>query len=395
MRKIVAFTSSRSDYDLLSYLYKMLSKDKSFDLRLIVSGAHLSATFGTTVKYIEDDGIRILDKIETLLDSDSDSARIKSAAFLLQNAIHSIERFSPDLILYAGDREDVIVAALIGGYLKIPTAHFFAGDHDQDGLIDNPVRHATSKLSAYKFVSLDEHRKRLLSIGENPQRIFVIGSCALDKFKCEPRMSKKELFAYLSSGKKRFDKYALVIFHPLMDHEQETLRDFKNILIALENKGMPAIVNLPNIDPGSRKLIKLMDSYKKRNDLIFVNNLARNIFVNLYRHAEFQIGNSSSGILEAASIPLAVVNVGQRMTGRRSQKNVVFVDSSVQNIEKAISTVLTKEFYDDNVWNIKNIYGDGNASCRAYKILKNLKLGNFAVFRKEDPLTFYAFNARN
>ena len=385
-RKILGFTAGRSDYDLLSYLFKMLSRDPAIDFRLIVSNAHLSPTHGMTVRHIERDGIKILEKIETLLDSDSDSARIKSASLLLQNAIHSVERFSPDLIIYGGDREDVIIAALIGGYLKIATAHFFAGDHDQDGLIDNPVRHAASKLSAYCFASLEENKRRLIAIGQNPERIFTIGSCALDKFRYEPKVPKKKLFSLITPDGRIFDKYALVIFHPLMSYEHETMGDFRNILLALKNKGIPAIVNHPNIDPGSRGLIAMMQGYKADKDLIFVNNLPRNIFINVYRNAAFQIGNSSSGTGEAASIPLGVINVGRRMIGRKTMSNVIFTDSKLKSIEKAIAKVISRAFHDQHVKGIKNIYGDGRSSLRAFRIIKKLPLEKFAEFRKEDPL---------
>jgi len=386
-RKILAFTAGRSDYDLLSYLFKMLSRDRGIDFQLIVSGAHLSPTHGLTVRHIEKDGIKILDRIETLLDSDTDAGRIKSASLLLQNAIHSVTRFAPDLIIYGGDREEVIIGAMIGGYLKIPTVHFFAGDHDLDGLIDNPVRHAASKLSAYAFASLKEHAERLLAIGQDPKRIFTIGSCALDKFRYEPKIPKKKLFSLLTPDGRIFDRYALVIFHPLMAYEHETIGDFKNMITALRNHGIPAVVNLPNIDPGSRNLIKVMQEFKSSKDLIFVNSLPRNIFVNLYRQAWFQIGNSSSGIVEAASIPLGVINVGRRMEGRRAQGNVMFVDSQLKNIEGAIIKVISKDFSKKHVKGIKNIYGDGQSSARAFRILKNLSLKDFAQFRKDDPLS--------
>jgi UDP-hydrolysing UDP-N-acetyl-D-glucosamine 2-epimerase len=386
MRKILAFTSNRSEYDLLSYLYRYLSKDPEIDFRLLVSGAHLSSTFGMTVRHIEKDGLKILDRIETLLDSDSDAGRIKSASLLLQNAIHSVQRFSPDLILYAGDREDVMIAALLGGYLKIPTAHFFAGDHDQDGLIDNPVRHAASKLSAYQFVSLDEHKARLQSIGENPARIFVIGSCALDKFRYEPALSREDLFSRLTSDGRCFDRYAMVIFHPLMDFEEKTVRDLGNILEALKTSGIPAVVNVPNIDPGARKLMDLINAQQNVKNILLINNLERNLFVNVYRHAAFQIGNSSSGILEAASVPAPVINVGERMLGRKSQENVVFTDGSPESIGKAVALATSEQFIDRQVKGIRNIYGDGDSSRKAYEIIKGLDLSNFAEFRKEDPL---------
>ncbi|EAW7552257.1 UDP-N-acetylglucosamine 2-epimerase (hydrolyzing), partial [Campylobacter coli] len=168
--RILAFSSIRSDYDLLSPLYKLLNSDLKIDFRILVSGAHLSPYFGYTVKEIEKDGFKILAKIETLLASDSKISRVKSAGILLQNSLEMIQNFNPDLMLYAGDREDVIVYGMIGGYLGIPSIHFYGGDHVQDSHIDNPVRHATSKLSSIHFVSCEEHKRRLIGMGENKER---------------------------------------------------------------------------------------------------------------------------------------------------------------------------------------------------------------------------------
>ncbi|MDZ5035427.1 UDP-N-acetylglucosamine 2-epimerase, partial [Clostridium perfringens] len=126
---------------------------------------HLSDSYGYTVDNIEKDGIPIIAKIETLIDSSSKSARVKSLSILLQDCIHSVTMYNPDLIIYAGDREDVIVAGIIGSYLRIPTVHFFGGDHASDGNVDNSIRHATSKLSSLHFVSNNKAKSRLIKMG--------------------------------------------------------------------------------------------------------------------------------------------------------------------------------------------------------------------------------------
>lgn len=394
VRKVLGVTATRSDYDLLSYLYRYLSVDSKIDFRLLVSGSHLSPTFGMTIHSIFDDRLPILAKIETLLDGDSDATRLKSAAIFLQDAITFVQEYSPDLMIFAGDREDVIMASLIGGYLKIPTMHFFAGDHDNDGLIDNPVRHATSKLSTYKVVSLPEHKDRLLALGENPERIFVIGSPALDKFVEEEWISSQSVLSEIASEKQNvFDDYALVIFHPLMDHEDESIETMCRILDALIELEINAVINVPNIDPGARRLMCVTKKYESYESFIFVNNIQRKYFVNLYRSALFQIGNSSSGILEAASIPIPAINVGRRMQGRRAQPNVIFSGDSTEEIISNIK-LATSQAFRDEIKGLKNIYGDGKASRRAFDIIANLNVSNFAEFRKEDPLDFVHWDKR-
>ena len=388
IRKVLAITNTRSEYDLLSYLYGLLTKDENIDFRIIVSGAHHSMQYGKSIKQIIDDGHKILIKPETQLDSDSDVGRIKSASLLMINAIEPVFEFSPDLLIYGADREEIMIAAMISGYLKIPSMHFYAGDHDRDGLIDNPLRHATSRMSAYQVVSMQEHYDRLIATGLNPKRIFNIGSCALDKFRKESKLNRRKLTEKLG-GKGIFENsYALVIHHALMGEEQKCVDELILIIDALSELKLPAVINSPNIDPGSKKILEYMQSYQGNQNIFFINNLSRNLFINVYRNASIQIGNSSSGILEAPSIPLASVNVGNRMVGRRAMSNVIFSKSNKKSIKNSIEKGLSDDFYINNVKNIKNIYGDGKASDRAYKLIKNLDTSDYEKFRHEDPLDF-------
>ena len=147
MTRILGMTSIRSDYDLMSGVYRRLARDPEVDFKLLVSGAHLSPAFGRSVELIRQDGLEILAEIETLISGDSKSSRLKTAAGLLTGALEVVRAYRPDILVYAGDREDVLIGATLGAFLDIPTVHFFGGDHAADGHVDNPVRHATSKLS--------------------------------------------------------------------------------------------------------------------------------------------------------------------------------------------------------------------------------------------------------
>lgn len=381
MKKILAITGIRSDYDLMSNFYKKLKDDPNIDLKLLVSGAHLSETYGYSVKLIEEDGIDILLKIESLIDSGSKSSRIKTASILLQNSIDIVAQYNPDLIIYAGDREEVLVGGMLGGYLKIPTIHFFGGDHVKDGHIDNQIRHATAKLSSIHFVSIEEHKERLINMGESSERIFVIGSPALDKFITEEKVEIQEV--YRSLGVSNFDKYALVIYHSLNDDDNFE-KGFENILLALKKLGISAFVSYPNTDPGNKKIIKIIEKYSSDKNFCFYKNLDRNTFVNIYRNAYIQIGNSSCGVVEAASIPLPVVNVGIRQRGRKPQGNVIFVEDDYASIEKGISKITSEEF-SNKIKDIKNIYGDGYSAQKAYEVIKSIEFNKF-LDKKEDPI---------
>lgn len=382
-KKILAFTAIRSEYDLLSSLYKLLDDDEDIELKLIVSGAHLSKTYGYSVNDIVDDGFHILSKIETLIDSDSKSARIKSGAILFQNSIDVVAAYNPDLIIYAGDREEVIIASLIGGYLEIPTLHFFGGDHVKDSHIDNPVRHATSKLSTIHFVSTKEHAHRLLKMGEAESRVYNIGSVALDKFVNEQVISIDEIKDYFNV-KTGFNEFSILIFHPIPKERTETAHIFENILLSLIDKNMNTFVSYPNIDPGNKDIVEIINRYKKHPNFIFYKNLPRNTFISIYKNSKFIIGNSSSGILESASIPIPAINVGYRQTGRQANSNVVFSKTTKQSILDNIDKIRSDEF-QKIVQNTKNVYGNGDSVKKAYEIIKNNNFRDL-IFKDEDIL---------
>lgn len=393
MKKILGISSIRSDYDLMSGVYKLLAADENIDLRVLVSGAHLSKSYGLSVTCIRDDGLTILAEIESLIDGDTPASRLKTASIFLQCAIDVVARWRPDLILYAGDREDVLVGAMLGVYLAIPTVHFFAGDHEKDGHADTLVRHATSKLSTAHVVSTSQHRDRLMAMGESPERIFVAGSVALDKFVTHSGIPKSELFSRFPSDK-LLEGYALVIFHPVDQERDSVGLQFENILRALENNGIPACVSYPNTDPGNHELIDVIRRFERRPNFWFYKNLERDWFLSLYKNARFLIGNSSSGVLEAASIPLGVINVGLRQKDRFCGANVIFCDSQLSEINAAIKQVLSPE-HKDLVVDTKNPYGDSHSCERVYAYLKSTDFRSLRN-KTEDPLDVASFlrNAR-
>ncbi len=383
MKKILAITTIRSDYDLMSGLYRLLDDDSDIDLKLLVAGAHLSASYGNTVELIKKDGFNILLEIESLIDADSQKSRLKTASIMLQNAVDVVASWKPDLILYAGDREDVLVGGMLGTFLNIPTIHFFGGDHEKDGHADTVIRHATSKLSTFHVVSIEQHKQRLVKMGESECRIYVAGSIALDKFVQHNSVSHQEVNQLLPKNK-QLDSYAMVIYHPVDQEKEAAGVIFENILLALKKQGIPAIVSYPNSDPGNHSIIEKIAKYEHDPIFWFYKSLDRDTFLSLYKHARLLIGNSSSGILEAASIPLGAVNVGMRQRGRYCGGNVLFCNNGKEDIDNAIEILLTKDF-QAIVTSMKNPYGDGNSCHKVYELIKST---DFAKMQKkiEDPL---------
>lgn len=385
MKRILGLTSIRSDYDLMSGVYHALHGDPDVDLRLLVSGAHLSPQFGRTVDLVLADGFAVLGDVETLINGDSKSSRLKTAANLLNGSIDLIRAYAPDLMIFAGDREDVLIAATIGAFLDIPTVHFFGGDHAADGHVDNPVRHATSKLATAHFVSTEEHRQRLLRLGEADRRISVIGSVALDKFVSEPKMDKNAILREMRAKPHAASHpLAVLIFHPV-DQERRSAPDYvRSAVDAMIERGYHVMVGAPNPDPGNSDLVKALSVLDQGEEVSFYGNTSRACFVNLMRHAALMIGNSSAGLLEAASVGLPVVNIGERQRGRTCGENVLFCDGDRAAIDAALDTVRGAAFLA-RMTGLVNPYGDGRSAVKAAMLLKTLDFHSL-VKKTEDPL---------
>lgn len=380
--KILALTSIRSEYDLLSSLFFKLESDSDVELKLIVGGAHSSPTFGNTYKDIEKDGFDVLCRIESLLDADSPSARLKSASILLISIIDTVRAYAPDLLIYAGDREEVLIGGMLGGYLGIPTVHFFGGDHAADGHIDNPVRHATSKLSSCHMVSTQEHFNRLRSIGEPENRIYNVGSIALDKFLEIPIVKN---VTKIVSGNEIHKPLALFIYHPIKNEIGIEDTVVEAAIHSLDNAGYHIFIGLPNSDPGNNSIRNAINKVAEGMESCTVyGNLPRDQFVSLFKASSIIVGNSSAGILEAASIAIPCVNIGERQRGRLASDNVIFVDATPQSIQEGINLAVSDNFIKKSKA-VVNLYGDGKSSQRAYELIKSIDFESL-VLKKEDPI---------
>lgn len=380
--KILALTSIRSEYDLMTPLFSKLKSDKYIQLKLLVGGAHNSPTFGYTCQDIKNDGFDILLEVESLIDADSKSGRLKSASVLLISSIDIVKAYNPDLIIYAGDREEVMIGALLGGYLSIPTLHLYGGDHAADGHIDNPIRHAVSKLSTCHFVSTDEHKNRLLNLKEPDYRIFKVGSIALDKFR---QIETKEDIVSNVALREISKPHALVIYHPIQEEISNAPQIVKAILMSLIKFGYHCFVGLPNTDPGNSNIRNVIHTFAaEREDVTVYGNLCREDFVGLFKTSSLIVGNSSAGLLEAASIPIPCINVGARQRGRSCGTNVLFVNAVQDEIEDAIRVVSTDSFQKQVKQSI-NPYGDGYSADKAYSLIKSIDFKSLLA-KKEDPL---------
>jgi GDP/UDP-N,N'-diacetylbacillosamine 2-epimerase (hydrolysing) len=252
VRRIIAVTGARSEYDLLYSVYAQLNTDQRFDFQLIVTGSHLSEKFGNTQQYIEKDGFTIADKIYNLVDSDQKIGRILSLGNQLNALAQAFDRLKPDVVLVAGDREEAISVCMTAAYMDIPVAHFFGGDIAKDGNIDNAVRYAASKFAHLHFPSLEAHKSTLLKLGEEEGRIFVVGSPALDRFLSIPNMDRSALEKALNFPLGN-TPYFVLIQHAIITEVEKQAEHIRFTLEAIQRSGKKCVINYPNSDPGNQR----------------------------------------------------------------------------------------------------------------------------------------------
>ncbi|WP_298542674.1 UDP-N-acetylglucosamine 2-epimerase [uncultured Aquimarina sp.] len=379
--KIIAVTGARSEFDLLSTLYDKMYEDDFFDFSIVVTGAHLSDTFGKTVKNIETKGYRIADRIYNLVDTSEKIGRVISLGNQISSFAQTFDREQPDLIIVAGDREEAISVSMTAAYMDIPVAHFFGGDIAKDGNIDNSTRYAASKYSHLHFVTLEQHKETLMKLGEEEDRIYVVGNPAIDNIVSTPTMSRKILSKNIGFDIENED-YLVLIKHPIITETKDQRRQMEVILDSIIESNIKCLINYPNSDAGNREIIDVIDEYTAKSESLFVfKNLDRLNYVNLLRNATSLIGNSSSGLLEAPSLGLPAINIGSRQRGRIHGNNVLFIDHEKAEIKDAINKVRSDKKFLELVKNSDSPYGNGKTTEKVVKIFKEVKLDDNLIYK--------------
>lgn len=364
-KKICVVTGSRAEYGLLYPLMKKIQQVKEFDLQIIVTGMHLSPEFGLTYKEIEEDGFEISEKVEILLSADTPTSVNKSIGLGLIGFTDSLKRLSPDFVVLLGDRFESFSAAIAAFIMRIPIIHLYGGELTQ-GLIDEGIRHSITKLSYLHFVSTEVYRKRVIQLGESPERVFNVGALGLDNIKNLKLLEKDELERVLNY---RLDKKTILLtFHPVTLENNTSEKNFREILKALDQlKNYNIIFTKPNADTEGRIIAKLIDNYVLENPkrAIEFTSLGKLKYLSLMKYVDMIMGNSSSGIIEAPSFKKPTINIGDRQKGRVKAESVIDCEVNKESIIRAV-----KKAEQMDLSNIENPYGDGNASVRIIEILK-------------------------
>lgn len=381
VKKIIAVSGARSEYDLLYSVYDKLNKDENFNFGLIITGPNLSDNYGYTAQQIERDGFKVYGKIFNLIDSSQKIGRIVSIGNQIAPLANLLNFEKPDLVLVAGDREEAITVTMTCAFLDIPVAHFFGGDIAKDGNIDNAVRYASSKFAHIHFPTLVQHKENLLKLGEDEWRIHVMGNPALDRFLSTIEYSKEETLSKMN--KESTLNYALMIQHPIITEIEQQYENVTCTLEALLKYKGHVFVNSPNSDAGNYEIVRAYDEYAKNypHKFTLFKNLDREIYINLLRHADFLIGNSSSGVVEVASLGLPAINVGTRQRGRIHGNNVIFTDYDTGQILEAIQKVTENKNFLNIVKKKENPYGDGNSSNFVVEKIKELVITDNLIYK--------------
>jgi len=340
---------------------------------------HLSQQHGYSVELIKKDGI----EIDTCLESYSGDDSPFGIAQSMSNGISSLAEYfrsnPPDIMILLGDRYEMMAAACAAVPYNIIIAHIHGGELTY-GAMDDCFRHAITKMSHIHFTSTDEYRNRVIQLGEDPSRVFLVGAPALEHFKDLKLIPENEIKR--SFQLKYDDAPLLVTFHPVTREIEETDKQLKELLSSLKATPHPLVVTLPNADTyGSKIRTAFQRLSNERAQESLVENFGITAYFSMMHYSKAMIGNSSSGIIEAASIPLAVVNIGTRQAGRVHGKNVIDVSCNEEAISKAINTACSQSF-QASIRDMENPYFKDDCSERIARVLASKEVLNKEVLLK-------------
>lgn len=365
--KVLGITAIRSEYFLQRPIFEAIDNHPNLDLRLIVTGAHLSSLHGHTIKDVENDGFHIVDRIDSLIHSDQAADRLKGAADQLRSLVETVADQNPDWLLAPADREEAMTMALCGAYLGLPTAHYGAGDRVV-GNVDDMVRHAVSRLSHLLLTTNEDARQRLIRAGEEDWRVHNVGHSGLDRLRTTPQLSREDLARQLGVATVE-SPYLIVIQHPLSSEIDAAGDQMRETLAAITELGLQTFISYPNSDPGSKQIVSVIEAARNQPNLHVFKNVPDVLFVNLLRDAAALIGNSSLGLLEAPFLKLPVVNVGKRQTARQHTTNVFFVPHDRKRIIEQVRAILADNETQELVRNCQNVFGDGHTGEAVAELL--------------------------
>jgi len=377
-RKICFVVTSHIHYTRNKLVLDALRDHPRVELQIVVGGSAILPKYGEVLDLMQKDGFKCSAKITMVFEGGSPIAMAKTTGIGITEFATVFDNLNPDVVIVRGDRYEVLSAAIAASYLNIPVAHIEGGD--VTGTIDESVRHAITKLAHIHFPATQKARERILRLGEEPWRVMVAGAPALDRILNDQVMPKQTLLK-----KYRLDPrqpLGLLVQHPVHSQIKEAGKQIQSTLQAIVDLKLQTVVVYPNADAGGRAMIKVLGKFKKYLFLKHYKSIPHADYLGLLKIASVLIGNSSSGIIEAASFRLPVINIGCRQEGRERSVNVIDVPHEKRIIARVIQKVIHDQKFRRRVKQCRNPYGDGKASGRIVKFLGKVNLNNRLIQKK-------------
>lgn len=370
-RIVAVVTVSRSDWGHLVPVLEAIRATPDLEAQVIVAGMHLESEYGRTVDVVRDGGFTVQATVPMDETDDSPPGIARSVARGVEGFAEAYARLRPDLLLLLGDRFEMLAAGVAALPFALPVAHVHGGEETQ-GAMDNQIRHAITKLAHVHFASSEVHARRIAAMGEEGWRIHMVGAPGLDRIRPGELLSRAELSDRL--GLPVTGRWLVVTFHPVTLEPERTAEHVTELLAALEKVSATAIITYPSADTAGRTIIRQLEDFAALHEgCRLVRSLGDRVYLSLLRHADAMVGNSSSGLIEAPSFALPVVNVGGRQRGRLRGANVIDVECRREDILRGLERALDPSFRA-SLEGAANPYGDGRAAPRIAEVLRTVSL---------------------
>lgn len=344
MRKICFVTGTRAEYGLLSRLMRLVADDKDLQLQIIATNMHLMPKYGETYKEIEADGFHIDRKVYMNKSTDDVTGIIVSMAEEMSGMNDALAELNPDILVILGDRYEMLVVATVAMLRRVPIAHLHGGEISE-GAVDDSIRHSITKMSSLHFTSTEEYRRRVIQLGEQPDKVFYVGAIGVENLKRVPLMSKQDLEVSLNftfSG-----EIVMVTYHPVTLGNRSPKDEIDGLLLALDAfPTLKVLFTMPNSDQGGEVIRQTIEDYCRRNSArcSCYSSLGLKRYLSALRYVTVVAGNSSSGLLEVPSVHIPTLNIGERQKGRTHGASVYDCASDTASIIAGLKTVLSEEF---------------------------------------------------
>lgn len=364
MKKVMVITGTRADYGILQPVMEAIRSDNDLELSILATGMHLSPQYGNTVQQIEKDGFQVDFRVDSLLHGGTHGNMARSIAMGILGMTQAFEQSRPDVVLLLGDRGEMLAAAIAATHLNILVAHLHGGE--VSGTIDESVRHSISKLAHLHLSATQGSAVRLRRMGEDEWRVHVVGAPRIETIRREKLPDIEQVLARYEL--KGICKYALFIYHPVTT-EATAVQELEEMLLVLLQHSEHVIAIRPNADAGTEQIDSIYERLSQYPNLTTVTSFAPLDYLTLLQHTQVLVGNSSSGIIEAASFGIPVINIGSRQAGRERSANTVDIEESATELSQALIQISSKLFVED-LENLHNVYEYPGTSDHIVRLLK-------------------------